>query len=157
MGSLIPGTGTPIDLGNKPSGTYTIVGTSNTGGCIGNTSNSITINSGSAPTAFTVSGGGNYCSGPGVAIGLSNSETGVNYVLMLNVTTNVGFATVNKWHNSLSFVKLYRKRNILCGSNQYNNQLYRYDVKQCFHQCRFSTYSVQCNRFRQLLLRRTWC
>ena len=92
-GSLISGTGNPMDLGKKPSGTYTIVGTSNTGGCVGNMSNSITVNSGSAPTAFTVTGGGNYCSGPGLDIVLSNSETGVNYVLMLNGSSNVGFAS----------------------------------------------------------------
>ncbi len=102
MGALIPGTGGQIDLGKKPSGTYTIVGTSHTGGCVGNTSNSITVNSGTAPIAYTVTGGGNYCSGPGIAIGLLNSETGVNYVLMLNGTTNVGFAT-GTTGNSLSF------------------------------------------------------
>ena len=102
IGSVIPGTGSQIDLGNKPSGTYTIVGTSHTGGCVGNTSNSITVNSGAKPTAFTVTGGGSYCSGPGIAIGLQNSETGVSYVLMLNGTTNVGFATGTNWY-SLTF------------------------------------------------------
>jgi hypothetical protein len=39
-----------------------------------------------APTAFTVTGGG---SGPGVLVGLSNSEVGVNYQLK-NGLTNVG-------------------------------------------------------------------
>ena len=102
IGSVIPGTGSQMDLGYKPSGTYTIVGTSHTGGCVGNTSNSITVNSGNKPTAFTVTGGGSYCSGPGIAIGLSNSETGVSYVLMLNGTTNVGFAT-GTTGNSLTF------------------------------------------------------
>jgi hypothetical protein len=34
------------------------------------------------PTVFTVTGGGSYCSGgPGVHIGLSGSQTGINYVL----------------------------------------------------------------------------
>ncbi len=36
------------------------------------------------PTAFTVTGGGAYCSGgPGMAVGLSGSQTGVNYQLRL--------------------------------------------------------------------------
>ena len=86
MGSLIPGTGNPIDLGNKTSGTYTIIGTSNTGGCIGNMSNGITVNSSTAPTAFAVTGGGNFCSGPGVSIGLSGSQAGVNYQLFRGLT-----------------------------------------------------------------------
>jgi hypothetical protein len=102
FGSLIPGTGNQIDLGKKPSGTYTIVGTSNAGGCIGNMSSGITVNSGTAPIAYTVTGGGNFCSGPGLPIGLSNSETGVNYVLVLNGTSNVGFAT-GTTGNSITF------------------------------------------------------
>ena len=102
IGSVIPGTNSDIDLGNKPSGTYTIVGTSHTGGCVGNVSNSITVNSGAKPTAFTVTGGGSYCSGPGIAIGLMNSETGVNYVLVFNGTTNVGSAT-GTTNNSITF------------------------------------------------------
>jgi autotransporter-associated beta strand protein len=41
------------------------------------------------PTAFTVTGGGAYCSGgTGVVIGLSNSETGVQYQLILSATNN---------------------------------------------------------------------
>ncbi len=102
MGATVPGTGAGIDLGNKPSGTYTIVGTSNTGGCAGNMSNSITVVSGPKPTAYTLTGGGNYCSGPGLDIVLSNSETGVNYTLMLNGTTNVGFAA-GTTGNSITF------------------------------------------------------
>jgi hypothetical protein len=44
------------------------------------------------PTAFSVTGGGAYCDGgPGVAVGLSGSQTGVNYQLK-NGTTNVGSA-----------------------------------------------------------------
>jgi fibronectin-binding autotransporter adhesin len=41
------------------------------------------------PTAFTVTGGGAYCSGgTGVAIGLSNSETGVQYQLILSAAND---------------------------------------------------------------------
>lgn len=42
------------------------------------------------PTAYNVTGGGSYCNGgSGVAIGLSNSQTGVNYQLKLNGVNNV--------------------------------------------------------------------
>ena len=43
------------------------------------------------PAAFNVTGGGSYCSGgSGVAVGLSGSQSGVNYQLVLNGSTNVG-------------------------------------------------------------------
>jgi len=54
----------------------------------------ITVNTSSciAPTAFTVTGGGSYCfGGPGVAVGLSGSESGVNYQLF-NGASAVGTA-----------------------------------------------------------------
>ncbi|MBX7242903.1 MAG: hypothetical protein K1X92_14270, partial [Bacteroidia bacterium] len=49
------------------------------------------------PTAYSVTGGGSYCSGgPGVAIGLSNSETGVNYQLKIGgVNTGGTFPGTN--------------------------------------------------------------
>jgi len=46
-----------------------------------------------APNAFAVNGGGVYCfAGTGKEVGLSDSEIGVNYQLVLNGTTNVGNA-----------------------------------------------------------------
>ncbi|MBL7813828.1 MAG: hypothetical protein JNL70_02395, partial [Saprospiraceae bacterium] len=44
------------------------------------------------PTAYTVTGGGTSCAGATVAIGLSNSETGVTYQLVRGGSTNVGAA-----------------------------------------------------------------
>ncbi|MBI5218889.1 MAG: gliding motility-associated C-terminal domain-containing protein [Bacteroidia bacterium] len=46
---------------------------------------SVTVIVNPLPTAYSVTGGGAYCSGGnGVAVGLSNSETGVNYQLQIN-------------------------------------------------------------------------
>jgi hypothetical protein len=46
------------------------------------------------PLTYTVTGGGSYCAGgAGVAVGLSNSETGVSYQLK-NGATNVGSAVL---------------------------------------------------------------
>ena len=44
------------------------------------------------PNAFAVNGGGSYCTGDitGLPVGLADSESGVNYQLILNGTTNVG-------------------------------------------------------------------
>ena len=150
MGSPIPGTGTAIDLGNKTSGTYTIVGTSSTGGCVGNMLNSITVNSGAKPTAYTVTGGGNYCSGPGIAIGLSNSQTGVNYTLMLNGVTNAGFC----YRNNRQQYNIWKPNCQWCiqrNRNECEYRLYEYHVKLGFHRGRLGTYSIYCGRRRQLL------
>ncbi len=54
------------------------------------------------PTAFTVTGGGGYCTGgSGVAIGLSGSESGVSYQLKNSANTVVATATGNG--SALSF------------------------------------------------------
>ncbi len=56
-----------------------------------------------APTTFNVTGGGGYCpGGAGVPVGLSGSQTGVNYQLVLNGVTNVG-APVPGTNLALSF------------------------------------------------------
>src|SRR5690349_47470 len=53
------------------------------------TSNTVSFRINALPTAFSVTGGGSYCSGgTGVAIGLSGSETGVRYQLRLNGVPN---------------------------------------------------------------------
>jgi len=68
--------------------TYTIAAA---GGCDPVTATtSVSINP--LPTAYSVTGGGSYCAGgTGVAVGLSNSETGVNYQLKKD-GSNVGSA-----------------------------------------------------------------
>lgn len=53
-------------------------------GCVSTTCQNITVIVNSPPAAFTVTGGGINChNGVGVPIGLSGSETGVNYRLYL--------------------------------------------------------------------------
>ncbi|MDD4373952.1 MAG: PKD domain-containing protein [Bacteroidales bacterium] len=47
--------------------------------------NSVTVTVNPLPTLFTVTGGGEYCSGgSGLAVGLNGSQTGVSYQLVLN-------------------------------------------------------------------------
>ncbi|MDO9375185.1 MAG: T9SS type A sorting domain-containing protein [Ferruginibacter sp.] len=54
-------------------------------GCVNSTRTLVKVTVGAFPTAFTVNGGGSYCTGSaGVALSLSGSETGVNYQLKLN-------------------------------------------------------------------------
>jgi hypothetical protein len=65
-----------LDMVNSTGVTPTVTGLPFTG-------ESITINAN--PTAFNVTGGGNFCAGAGgIAVGLSGSQTGVNYQLNRN-------------------------------------------------------------------------
>jgi hypothetical protein len=67
-----------------PAGTttYTVTVT-NVNGCSATSTSTITANP--LPTAFSVTGGGSYCAGgTGVPVGLSGSQTGVNYQLKVN-------------------------------------------------------------------------
>ncbi|REK49218.1 MAG: hypothetical protein DWQ48_07985, partial [Bacteroidetes bacterium] len=58
-------------------------------GCTNSSSKLITVNP--LASQFSVTGGGTMCAGdPGFSIGLSGSQTGVNYQLVLNGTTNIG-------------------------------------------------------------------
>lgn len=65
----------------------------------------VTIRGCATPTAYSVTGGGSYCSGgEGVEVGLANSETGVNYQLYRNDgTTAVGTAVSGTTGQAKSF------------------------------------------------------
>jgi hypothetical protein len=94
VGSPVAGTGGAISFGTMSSaGTYTVLATNSTTGCTNAMSGSATVIANAVPTVFTVTGGGGYCTGgTGVAIGLSNSVTGINYQLY-NGATAVGGPT----------------------------------------------------------------
>ena len=83
VGAPVAGTGIAISFGTfTVAGTYTVVATNATTTCSDNMSGSATITISSLPNVYTVTGGGSYCSGgTGVAVGLSNSDAGVNYQL----------------------------------------------------------------------------
>ncbi len=93
IGSALAGTGSGIDFGLQTgSGVYTVAATSNTGSCTVNMPGSATVTISAAPTAYNMTGGGNYCSGgAGKHIGLASSNTGINYQLY-NGTTAAGAA-----------------------------------------------------------------
>jgi hypothetical protein len=90
VGSAVAGTGAAISFGFKTAaGTYTVIATASTS-CTSNMTGSAVVSINAMPTTYTVTGGGSYCSGgTGVAVGLSGSQTGVNYQLYRS-TTAVG-------------------------------------------------------------------
>ena len=50
--------------------------------CSSNMTGNVTVSINPLPTAYNVTGGGAYCSGgTGIPVGLSNSQSGVNYQL----------------------------------------------------------------------------
>jgi hypothetical protein len=83
VGSPVAGTGSAISFGNQTTaGTYTVVGTFGATNCTANMTGSVVVTVNALPTAFNVTGGGGVCAGgPGVPVGLSGSQTGVNYQL----------------------------------------------------------------------------
>ncbi len=89
-GTAVNGTGTGISFGLKTAaGTYTVAATNNTTGCVNNMSGTATVTPDALPITYTLTGGGQYCSGgTGVAIGLSGTETGITYQLQLGASAS---------------------------------------------------------------------
>jgi gliding motility-associated-like protein len=82
-GNIVAGTGASISFGNQTTaGTYTVVATNTVTTCQNTMTGSVTVTVNPLPTVFNVTGGGSYCAGgSGVPVGLSGSESGVNYEL----------------------------------------------------------------------------
>jgi hypothetical protein len=93
VGAPVAGVTGPISFGNQTAaGTYTVLATNTTTGCTTPMTGAAVISVNASPAAFTVTGGGSYCSGgTGVTVGLGNSSTGVNYQLY-NGATAIGSA-----------------------------------------------------------------
>ena len=86
--ATLPGTMTYLDFGNQPAGVYSIIATNTNGGCTLAMSSPQTVVMNPVPGNDTVTGGGSYCSGgSGVAIGLTNSVSGVSYQLYKGTAT----------------------------------------------------------------------
>ena len=92
--SISPTTSASATANPNIAGTYTYnVNITDANGCTSNASVTITVNA--SPTAYSVTGGGAYCStGVGVSVGLSNSESGVSYQLILNGVSNIGLPII---------------------------------------------------------------
>ncbi|MCW5920772.1 MAG: Ig-like domain-containing protein [Saprospiraceae bacterium] len=84
-GTPVAGDGNAISFGNQTAaGTYTIVATNTTTLCTATMTGNAVVTINPLPTTFNVTGGGAYCAGgAGVPVGLSGSETGVNYQLQI--------------------------------------------------------------------------
>jgi RHS repeat-associated protein len=85
-GTTLNGTGSALSWFSQPTaGTYKVMATNIATGCSETMTGSIPLAVVSLTTAYTVEGGGIYCSGgSGVSITLSGSQTGVNYQLQIN-------------------------------------------------------------------------
>jgi hypothetical protein len=86
IGTSVAGTGNPISFGlqNAP-GTYSVFASSPATACAADMTGTVQVTADPTPATFNVTGGGAFCEGgPGVSVGLSGSETGVDYQLILN-------------------------------------------------------------------------
>ena len=88
--SAASGTGSSIDFGAfTAAGTYTAVATASATGCTVGMPGTSTITINPLPFSYNVTGGGAYCQGAttGIpAVGLSGSNTGINYQLFNGAT-----------------------------------------------------------------------
>jgi len=93
VGTAVAGTSAAITFGPyTATGVYSIVATDVVTGCNGNMANNDTIGISALPTAYAVTGGGNYCvGGTGMHINLGGSQSGTTYQLY-NGTTATGTA-----------------------------------------------------------------
>ncbi|HEY0770941.1 MAG TPA: SprB repeat-containing protein, partial [Sphingobacteriaceae bacterium] len=91
VGSAVAATGSAINFGlQTAAGTYTVSATNTTTGCSVPMAGSAVITINALPSIFSITGGGIYCADSGGApVGLSGSETGVNYQLQ-NGGVNTG-------------------------------------------------------------------
>ena len=83
--SPVVGTGSSLDFGLQlTGGTYTVIATDTTTGCIRSMTGGATVIINPLPAPFSVTGGGIYCAGgTGVHVGLSGSASGVKYQLLI--------------------------------------------------------------------------
>ena len=75
-------TGTSLSFGDFPAGSYSVSAAYNFTGCMSDMSGVRNITVNQSPVVYSITGGGNYCAGPGAPhVFLSSSDTGVNYSL----------------------------------------------------------------------------
>ncbi len=88
VGTTMTGTGMILDFGlQTAAGTYTVLAENPTTTCHLDMSGSAVVNVLPLPVPFTLTGGWLYCAGgSGLHIGLSGSQTGVNYQLYFGTT-----------------------------------------------------------------------
>lgn len=104
-GSAVAGSGSPLSWTNQTTaGTYTVVATHATTGCVQPMISSATVTVNPLPTQYTMGGGGGYCTGgTGVNVTVSGSQTGVNYQLKIGGTNSgspvAGTGSLLTWAN----------------------------------------------------------
>ncbi len=104
LSSTLPGASSSLSFGPESgAGTYTVQAVNASTGCISNMSGSAVVSINPLPIAYTVTGATSYCADlAGVAVGLSNSQTGVSYQLYNGVAA-VGPIVAGSTGSALSF------------------------------------------------------
>ena len=87
-GTVLAGLGAVLDFGMQTAaGTYSVMATNGTTGCMNSMLGSPTITINALPTVYNVTGGGAYCAGgTGRHVGLDFSSIGVTYQLVRGAT-----------------------------------------------------------------------
>ena len=84
VGALVAGDGNALSFGNQSvAGSYTVSASHATTGCATPMTGAVSVTVNPLPNSATMAGGGAFCAGgSGVAVGLSASQSGVNYQLI---------------------------------------------------------------------------
>lgn len=102
VGAPMSGSGSALDFGVHPAGSYSVLATLAPGGCTAPMLNTLVVTSNPLPNIYNVSGGGGYCSGgAGVNVVLSNSDIGINYTASDGVVSS----TLPGASSALSFLE----------------------------------------------------
>ncbi len=104
VGTPMAGTGFAISFGlQAAAGSYTVAAINTTTSCTSEMSNTVTVTVNTPPAVYTVTGGGGYCpGGAGVPVGLSNTQSGVSYQLLVGGTP-IGAAVTGTTSIAASF------------------------------------------------------
>ena len=96
VGNSVTGTGNPISLPSSDAGTYKIVATNTTAGCVNIMNGTATVTVNPLPNVYNMKGGGDRCSNGGnITIGVTGSQTGVQYKFFKNGDLAHVTATLN--------------------------------------------------------------
>ncbi len=103
--TMLAGTGSALDFGLNPAGSYKVVGVDHYTTCPANMANTVAVGINPLPTQYTVTGTNSYCVGSaGVPVNLSSSTAAIHYQLY-NGTTAVGTMHIGSG-SSISFGSL---------------------------------------------------
>ena len=146
IGGPVAGTGLAIDFGFQTlAGTYTVMAMNAASACSSNMAGSATVVINSLPSAYAVTGGGNYCpGGSGVNVGLGSSTSGISYQLMNGAAP--ALSAIISTGGAVNFRPDHASRYLFSSCYKPNNWMLRQYVWLCDRGSQSITCGIHCDR-----------